>query len=467
MRSSIVFPLSFVLPLFLGSVQAQDSGQNSSSSNSSAYITQWVSALQSTGFNGFADTLTKINGTSPAMELFSQLASGRNFTVFAPDDSAIQQIPSGVSQNTTLLAEYIAYHFVDGDFTNTSYTNSSGSGGGGSSSSSSMSSSTETSTATQSTAALLGRRFGILRRQDGGGNGSSNSSGSSNPQPFAGIWPNVTIGRTLLNASALVALGGNKSQVLAWTRPTPESNVTILNQASGSNNITVVNGTSWQNLFINRINGTLTPPGNLTTALTAINATALQGVLGGLQLPMNGTNGTAVEALQCAKGITFFVPANVAFTAAVNSSLQGLQSNTTALTALVQNHYINGTTLYSTQFDNSTTAVSAAGEPLHFITNATGIFVAGANNSIAQIIRPDVLIDNGVAHIIDQVIFASESDPSQAASAFQSATSAAAAYSTTETGPIGIFGGGTQSTSAQSTSTQSSSSEVQPTTSSG
>lgn len=61
--------------------------------------------------------------------------------------------------------------------------------------------------------------------------------------------------------------------------------------------------------------------------------------------------------------------------------------------------------------------MSAAGEPLHFITNATGIFVAGANNSIAQIIRPDVLIDNGVAHIINQVLFASESDPSQAASA--------------------------------------------------
>lgn len=61
-------------------------------------------------------------------------------------------------------------------------------------------------------------------------------------------------------------------------------------------------------------------------------------MLGGLQLPVNGTNRTAVEALQCANGITLFVPANIAFTDAINSSLQGLQSNTTALTALVQNH---------------------------------------------------------------------------------------------------------------------------------
>lgn len=132
----------------------------------------------------------------------------------------------------TLLAEYISYHFVDGDFTNRSDTNSSGVGGGGRSSSSSMASQTETSTATQSTAALLGRRVGILRYQEGWGCGSNNSSGpSSNPQPLAGIWPNVTLGRTLLNASALVALGGRKSQVLAWTRSSPDSNVTILNQA--------------------------------------------------------------------------------------------------------------------------------------------------------------------------------------------------------------------------------------------
>ena len=61
--------------------------------------------------------------------------------------------------------------------------------------------------------------------------------------------------------------------------------------------------------------------------------------------------------------------------------------------------------------------MSAAGEPLHFIRNDTGIFVAGANSSMAQIIRPDVLIGNGVAHIISQVLFVAEGNASQGASA--------------------------------------------------
>lgn len=51
------------------------------------------------------------------------------------------------------------------------------------------------------------------------------------PSAAVSIWPYIAIGRTLLNASALVELGGHKSQVLPWTRSSPDSNVTILNQA--------------------------------------------------------------------------------------------------------------------------------------------------------------------------------------------------------------------------------------------
>lgn len=111
-------------------------------------------------------------------------------------------------------------------------TESGGGGGGGSSETN-----TETATVTASARALFGRRFTLFPRQDeGGGNGSSGSNSSSggsdsNPQPYAGVWPNVTLGRTLLNSSSLVMLEGNKSQVLAWTRSSPEGNVTILNQA--------------------------------------------------------------------------------------------------------------------------------------------------------------------------------------------------------------------------------------------
>lgn len=43
-------------------------------------------------------------------------------------------------------------------------------------------------------------------------------------------YPNTTIGRTTLNASSLVMLEGNKSQVLAWSKWSSDDKVHILNQ---------------------------------------------------------------------------------------------------------------------------------------------------------------------------------------------------------------------------------------------
>ena len=76
------FAISSLLPLlpFLSSVYAQE--------NSSAYSGDAAAALQQAGFTGLADILTRINNTPPAQTLFSELASGRNFTLFAPDDTS-------------------------------------------------------------------------------------------------------------------------------------------------------------------------------------------------------------------------------------------------------------------------------------------------------------------------------------------------------------------------------------------
>ena len=61
-----------------------------------------------------------------------------------------------------------------------------------------------------------------------GGNATTNAT------LISAIFPNVTIGRTLLDNSSFVQLEGNKSQVLAWTIfPSNTTNVTsqtILNQ---------------------------------------------------------------------------------------------------------------------------------------------------------------------------------------------------------------------------------------------
>lgn len=122
-------------------------------------------------------------------------------------------MPSNVTSDDDLVAQYLAYHFVYGNFQNTSATNSSGGGGGGTTSSASASESSSTASSTEA--------FAWFQRRDE----VSNSSDAL----LSGIYPNTTIGRTLLNSSDLVQLEANKSQVLAWTR-IGGGNVTLLNQ---------------------------------------------------------------------------------------------------------------------------------------------------------------------------------------------------------------------------------------------
>ncbi|KIM36308.1 hypothetical protein M413DRAFT_13992 [Hebeloma cylindrosporum] len=439
------FAVSLLLPLlsFLSPAHAQG--------NSSAYSQAVVAALQQAGFTGLAGVLTTINSTAPAQTLFSELSSGRNFTLFAPDDESVGNLTTIAAGNNSLLAEYVTYHFINGNFQNFSANVSAGGPSGGGCSFTPLSTSTVSTSASAMSAAAVFERRQI----------SSNTTFPF-PQIYSGVFPNVTLGRTLLNASDLVMLEGNKSQVLAWTRNETTLNVTILNQAAS--NVTIVNATTWQNLFINGISGFLTPPGNLTNALTATNASDALCLLTSTHvISANGTNETIIEAIQEARGITLFIPNNASFTTEVNQTISGLLNNQTALATLLQNHYINGTTLYSTQIANQSNVTTAAGEPIQFLSNSSGLFLEGANGTSAQVVRPDVLLDNGVAHIIDRVLIVEDSNPSAASSAYASATSEAA-ISTTETAPIGLS---TSSSSETSSSASTSSSETSTSTTSG
>jgi hypothetical protein len=130
--------------------------------------------------------------------------------------SSVQGLPSNITSNNDLVAQYLAYHFVHGNFKNTSATNSSGGGGGGGGGTTSSASAGESF----STASSKQDFAWYQRRAD-----VSNSSDAL----LSGTYPNITLGRTLLNSSDLVQLEANKSQVLAWTR-IDEGNVTLLNQ---------------------------------------------------------------------------------------------------------------------------------------------------------------------------------------------------------------------------------------------
>lgn len=100
---------------------------------------------------------------------------------------------------------------------------------------------------------------------------------------------------------------------------------------------------------------------------------------------------------------------------------------------------INGTTIYSSSLANAT-YTSAAGQYLHFSSNSTGKFVTSGSTT-ARIVQPDVLVKNGVIHIIDSVLVNDQVNEGAASSAYNSATEAAG-HSSTETGPVGVPTGG-------------------------
>ncbi|KAG1879995.1 FAS1 domain-containing protein [Suillus subluteus] len=221
-------------------------------------------------------------------------------------------------------------------------------------------------------------------------------------------YPNITLGRTLLNDSSLVQLEGNESQVLAWSKGS--NGIFVLNNGT---TVSVVNKTAYQNVQVLVIDSVLKIPQNLSDTIS---------------------NSTYDVTTSCC-GITLFAPNNSAIATA--NCIGGLLPNNTALIALFGNHVINGTTVYSPAFTNGNNYTSASGEPFAFKTNSSGVYVSSGGSNWAGIMRSDVLTSNGVVHVIDSVLLDKKVNVSAAVSAYQSATSVAASM-TTETGPVGV-----------------------------
>ncbi|OCB88444.1 Fasciclin-domain-containing protein [Sanghuangporus baumii] len=236
-------------------------------------------------------------------------------------------------------------------------------------------------------------------------------------------YPNTTIGRTLLNSSDVVFLEGNKRQVLAWSDLS--GTVTILNQ--NTPNI-VVNSTTVGNITVHVTTAVIDYPGDLEAALFANNLTSFTSAL---------QNASLLDTLNRQHGVTIFAPSDAAF-AAAQQNLSAAGSNATVLTNVLRNHVINGTTVYSGNLIElgGSNVTTGAGEGLSATFNSTGGFVT-VGNSTAGITTPDIVLWNGVLHIVDSVLLDGDSDESAASSAVSSAN-AAATSSTTESGPIGF-----------------------------
>ncbi|KZT57951.1 Fasciclin-domain-containing protein [Calocera cornea HHB12733] len=247
-------------------------------------------------------------------------------------------------------------------------------------------------------------------------------SGAFNATQFA-MSPNHTIMRTFLNDSALVQLEANKSQVLVAENMGGE--VMLLNQPQ---NVTVLSSATYENLVIHVIDNVLSVPPALTD-LTTANISALLSAAESTNL---------ADPVIASHGLTIFAPTDMALTGAL-SALGEAATNLTLIQAVLGNHIVNGTTLYSSSLMSGSNLTSASGEPLMTMSNSSGMFVMSAN-STAKVVQSDILIENGVVHLIDGVLLNPMSDPSAAASAYSMATGAAATQTAMETGAVGATG---------------------------
>ena len=203
--------------------------------------------------------------------------------------------------------------------------------------------------------------------------------------------------------------------------------------------------TSYENLNIYVINAVLEYPGDINSTFKT------NGELSGfadlardvdIDIPVWDTGDNSNENVIVSKilygirGLTLLVPSNQA-----SPQLSQLSGNAARLWDALRNHIINGTTVYSPSFVNST-YISAAGQYLHFNSNSSGNFIT-SGNTIAQIIQPDVLTKNGVFHIIDRVLPNPEVNEDATDGACESATELAG-HGPTVTCPAGAPAGGSE-----------------------
>jgi uncharacterized surface protein with fasciclin (FAS1) repeats len=135
---------------------------------------------------------------------------------------------------------------------------------------------------------------------------------------------------------------------------------------------------------IHIIDTVLTLPETTSKTALAAGLTSLTGAL-------NATN--LVNTVDTTKDVTIFAPNNAAFQA-IGSGLANL--TTEQISSVLTYHVVAGTVGYSSSLTNGTSLKTANGANLT-ITIADGkVFVNGA-----RVITPDVLVANGVVHVID------------------------------------------------------------------
>ncbi len=134
------------------------------------------------------------------------------------------------------------------------------------------------------------------------------------------------------------------------------------------------------------IDSLLIPPTNVTETTQAFNLTSFEGAL---------FAGNKINSISTTKDVTIFAPDNEAFQVLGPA----ISSMTSDQIAEIMDYHTVDQIVYSTGLTNNTKLLSAQGENITILHAGNNVYI----NS-AQLLQDDILIANGVIHIIDNVL---------------------------------------------------------------
>ena len=174
---------------------------------------------------------------------------------------------------------------------------------------------------------------------------------------------------------------------------------------------------------------------------TAVEA-GLSGLVGAL------TKANLVSTLDDAKDVTIFAPNNEALQN-IGSALGNL--STEDLTKILQYHVVEGTVGYSSLLEDDQQLTTLAESNVTVNIEGENVFVNGA-----KVLIPNVLVANGVVHVIDNVLNPSDTTAAPTASATEGAAAFPGASSASDLpltsgvpSATGAIGGGPAAASSE------------------
>ncbi|KAL3477305.1 FAS1 domain-containing protein [Aspergillus californicus] len=193
-------------------------------------------------------------------------------------------------------------------------------------------------------------------------------------------------------------LGGRGQAVLSHGQrdiPAASSNTSFPIQLfSGlGNNVTILQeDIQFDGGIIHIVSGPFTRPGTVSDAL---NATAQTSLLA------SSLSSELSSSLDTTESITVFAPSNNAITSALGANTTISESE---ITALVDAHVIQGIVAYSPLLIDNAQFQTRDGQNIVISTSPDGAILL---NGVAAVIQSDIVVANGVIHVIDGLLPAS------------------------------------------------------------